>query len=133
MKISNRKSVSPFSRKPTPTPYFHSLFKIFQISLPLKEIIKIHSTLKKWGGSERWWYQDHFFHFQITETFGNLGREFSINLNKCCLAIINTFEVTLFFVKILTHFKIGLKHVVTISLHHVYVLHVLIAAWSFIV
>ena len=51
MKKLNRKSASPLLlRRPTPAPYFHLLFQIFQGLPGPEEIIKIYSPPFKKGG-----------------------------------------------------------------------------------
>ena len=66
--------------------------------------------------------RDRFFHFQIFETYGNLEIDFSINLNIYFRAVINTFKVTRFFIKISAHCKTGSRHAVVMPLRHTYCL-----------
>ena len=66
------------------------------------------------------WFRDNSFYFQIFQIFSNLERNFGLNLNTFFWWIIKSFGVTLFFVKILTHYKTDLKHAVAVPLHQWY-------------
>ena len=60
------------------------------------------------------------FHFQIVKAFGNLEIDLGINLKNIFDKLSTLSELRYFFVKTSTHYKIDLKHAVTMPSHQGY-------------
>ena len=88
----NNASPLPLLRRPAPAPYFHFLFKIFQIPQPPGEVIKVYFPLPpplfKKGRSELWRWtlgSDDLRVFNVLELFPPLKRK--LRNFRFCLTI----------------------------------------------